>query len=548
VAALSLQEDSSVGKRFMTGLVALATMAGGIVPLAVGAAPAGARVGDAVFPDFNNDGRAEVVVSIDEEDIGSAVDGGAVQVLYGSPFRATPPNDQFFSNATPGFTGSAVRGARFGDAWAAGDFDGDGFDDLAIGEWGATIDGFAAAGQVHVIYGGVHGLQIANGYQHIDQAVAGVENNPNANDQFGRALAAGDVNGDGHDDLVVGVPREDIGGGHNAGTVHVFEGTPSGLTFANDKFFRQGVGVLEDQADDEDIFGSAVAVGDFDNDGNDDIAVGAQGETLNDLDVDPNNDISQTGAIHIIDGNSTFANVGSTHQFFTENNLGTGAAANSRLGCDFAVGNFNGDAFADLAVCADGRRVTGVPNAGATYVLRGGGGGLSALPSATGLWTFAHSGIKGSPEQGDNWGDSSAAGDFNHDGRDDLAISVDKKDLNGYPGVDHGMVVVLNGSAGFLTTTGYKAITEATKRMPGSPQSGDEFGSLLRSGNYSGDAFDDLYTSAAGEAVSGKVGAGGLYLLYGRPAGVAGAGSKYYTQDTPGFQESAEPGDHYGGT
>jgi hypothetical protein len=519
------------------------------MPLVGASAPAHALSTDRVFPDFDNNGRADVVVSIDQEDIGNAVDAGAVDVFYGGgPLSPGFSNDQFWSQNTAGINGPVQAGGRFGDNWAAGDFNGDGFDDLAIGEWGATVDNFATAGQVHIIYGGVNGLAIANGYQHVDKATAGVTGNPAVNDQFGRSLAAGDLNGDGVDDLVVGCPRCDLGGANNPGAVYAFPGSPSGLNFVNDKFFRQGGGTgIEDQADDEDILGSSVAVGDFDNDGNADIAAGVQGETLHDV-VPPINPIAGSGAFHIFYGNGTFANVGSDHQFFTEEDLGQTALPNSRLGCEFAPGDFNGDGITDLAVCADGRKVGAVTNAGSAYVLRGSGAGLVG-GGGTQLWNFDTAGVRGNAITGDNFGDSLTSGDYNNDGKDDLAIAVDKRDLETVAGVDHGLVLVFPGSASLVSVNSgkYKGFTENTRGIAGVAQSNDEFGSLLQSMDINGDHFDDLYIAAAGETVSGAVKAGGLYLLPGSSRGTTSSGSKYYTQDSSKIEDVAEASDYFGG-
>ncbi len=95
-------------------------------------------------PDFDNDGRADVVVSIDQEDVAGQVDAGAVDVVYGSAF-ASGPRHQFLSQADAAIPGEAEAGGRFGDDTAAGDFNGDGFDDLATGAWGDTVNAKAKA-------------------------------------------------------------------------------------------------------------------------------------------------------------------------------------------------------------------------------------------------------------------------------------------------------------------------------------------------------------------------------------------------------------------
>jgi hypothetical protein len=557
-----------VGKRrARAGLAALVVITAGAVPAALGA-PASARTTDPVFPDFDSDGRADVVISVDQEDIGNVVDAGAVQVFYGGPtgpFSAGFSRDQVWSQASTGIIGDTQEGGRFGDDWAAGDFNGDEYDDLAIGEWGATVDRSvtdhrADAGMVHIIYGGDNGLAVGNGYQRIHRESTGVPGNAAVNDQFGRAVASGDLNGDSTDDLVIGCPRCDVGA-TNSGAVYAFAGgggTNGMIDTRDDRYFAQSpaggaTDLLEDQADPSavggDILGSALAVGDFDNDDNADIAAGAQGETLNDLDLDPANDVASSGAFHLMYGDGTFANVGVSQDFFTEAELG-GATANARLGCEFAPGDFNGDGIDDLAVCADGKRVGSATNAGSVYVLKGTGGGLSGTAPNRQLWNFSTGGVRGDAQPNDNWGDSITAGDFNNDGREDLAIAVDRRNLDGIAGVDHGTVLVFPGSANMVSVNSgkYKGFSENTRGVPSDARSNDIFGSLLQTFDVEGNGYDDLYIAAAGETVGSQAKAGGLFLLKGSSRGVTSSGSKYYTQATSKIDDSAETSDFFAGT
>ena len=117
----------------------------------------------------------------------------------------------------------------FGTAVAAGDFNGDGYRDLAIGVPGqevGTVIGTEGAGSVHVVYGTAAGLT-SDGDQYWTQDSDGIAGAAETNDLFGEALAAGDFNGDGFDDLVIGVRWEDIGTVEEAGAVHVIYGSRS---------------------------------------------------------------------------------------------------------------------------------------------------------------------------------------------------------------------------------------------------------------------------------------------------------------------------------
>ena len=115
-------------------------------------------------------------------------------------------------------------------AWAqvGGDFNGDGFDDLAIGVPMEDFDGMADAGAVHVLYGHKSGLR-ANKDQLWHLNVQGVNGTAQPGDQFGAAVAVGDFNGDGFDDLAVSAPFADVSGFADAGSVHVIYGSEDGL-------------------------------------------------------------------------------------------------------------------------------------------------------------------------------------------------------------------------------------------------------------------------------------------------------------------------------
>src|SRR6185503_10360710 len=163
---------------------------------------------------------------------------------------------------------------------AAGDFNGDDRDDLAIGvRFERVGDDGIGAGAVNVLYGSSSGLT-SSGDQFWTQDSAGIESGAENNDAFGSALAAGDFDKDGFADLAVGVPGEGVGTKLAIGAVSVIRGSSSGLTSTNDQFWTQDSSGVLDAAEDKDGFGSALATGDFDNDGFADLAIGLPGETV----------------------------------------------------------------------------------------------------------------------------------------------------------------------------------------------------------------------------------------------------------------------------
>src|SRR5690606_6685485 len=126
--------------------------------------------------DFNNDGYDDLAIGVPGEDPAaggtSAVDGGAASVLRGSASGLTGVTTQIRSQAN--LEGVHEHGDAFGYSLAAGDFDDDGFDDLAVGVPGEDVGNLRSAGAINVIYGGVN-LLTAAGNAILYQGTNGVE-------------------------------------------------------------------------------------------------------------------------------------------------------------------------------------------------------------------------------------------------------------------------------------------------------------------------------------------------------------------------------------
>jgi hypothetical protein len=165
-------------------------------------------------------------------------------VLYGSASGLTATGSQFWTQDSTGVLDSAEIYDYFGYALAAGDFNHDGRDDLAIGALGEDVGTIETAGAVNVLYGSASRLT-ATGNQLWTQNSAGILDAAEAGDQFGASLSVGDFDGDGFDDLAIGVWGEDItiilGRVRDAGAVNVLYGSASRLTATNNQFLVPGL-------------------------------------------------------------------------------------------------------------------------------------------------------------------------------------------------------------------------------------------------------------------------------------------------------------------
>jgi hypothetical protein len=218
--------------------------------------------------DFNTDGYADLAIGIPWEGIGSIRKAGAVQVLYGSPAGLTASGDQIWHQGKSGVPGSNGKNDRFGQAVTVGDFDGDGYPDLAVGVPGEDQGSINSAGRVVILRGSAAGLTAA-GAQSWGEGSAGIASAPGESEYFGERLAAGDVNGDGRDDLAVGV-RDETRGQSMYSAVHLLLGGSRGLRASGSQhFFLADIGL------DKTPFLVSLWLGDVNSDGHDDLVVGS---------------------------------------------------------------------------------------------------------------------------------------------------------------------------------------------------------------------------------------------------------------------------------
>jgi hypothetical protein len=400
--------------------------------------------------DFNNDGADDLAVGVPEESVAGHIAAGVVEVLPGSATGITGTGSQLFTQV-----GGAVESVDlFGSALAAGDFNNDGFTDLAAGAQAEDVGSVLDAGAVSVLYGSAAGLTRTGG-QLFTQVGGTVEDS----DFFGASLTAGDFNNDGFADLAAGAPGETVAGAIDAGAVSVLYGSAGGLSATGGQLFTQVGGAVET----EDNFGFALTSGDFNNNGFADLAAGAPGEDVGTAD--------SAGAVSVLYGSA--AGLSATGgQLFTQ--VGGAVEANDDFGFAVSAGDFNNDAVADLAVGAPEETVGSAEFAGAVSVLYGSAGGLSS----TGGQLFTQ--VGGTVESDDFFGFTLTSGDFNNNGFVDLAASAVFEDVGSISNA--GAVSVVYGSAAGLTRTGGQLFTQNSPGVPDTAEQDDRFGDALATG------------------------------------------------------------------
>lgn len=374
--------------------------------------------------DFNKDGWADLAVGTPGEQIGT-IQAGAVAVFYGSAagLGSAKGIDQ------DDLGRQDLAGDEFGKSLAAGDFNGDGYTDLAVGAPGKII-GAARSGEVTVIKGSSTGL-LKTGAVIIDQSATSGSNE--AGDLFGAALAAGNVvgatTGTVYSDLVVGVPGEAPNSDPQSGLVYVIPGSASGPVSGGITVTQTGNGGSNEAGD---RFGAALATADFNKDGWADVVIGLPGEAPR---TDP-----QSGTATIIPGGST--TMGKGYPLEERDVTGGTNQAGDQFGSVFATGDVNGDGYADLLAGAPGRS----GGAGVVYSLLGGPVSTTRPNSLTAGLLIAQKDIYGNDEPDDRFGAALAVGDLNKDGKADAVVGSPGEGAPGEP--DAGMVITLSRVAG----------------------------------------------------------------------------------------------------
>ena len=392
--------------------------------------------------DVNGDGLADLLVSANEFDPASSrYDAGRSYVVFG---KASTTAVQL-ANVSAGIGGYAINGHTsldFSGRWlsSAGDVNGDGLADFIVGAYKADAGSVLDVGRSYVVYG----KTASNTAIELSALGTGglVINGTAASDYSGWSVsAAGDVNGDGYADVIVGAHQADPNG-TSSGRSYVVFGKPGGgsIDLAN---VNNGVGGFAIQGERTgDLSGYSVSsAGDVNGDGLADVIVGA-----------PEGDSSGLFG----DGRSfvVFGKTSGTAVQLTNISNGVGGFAiggifsNTDIGYSVSsAGDINGDGLADLLVGAPEMTLSTSQGyrTGQTYVVYGKANG-SAVTVSTGMASSLGFAISGEGYQDLTGRIVSAAGDVNGDGLADLMISANTRIVDGYPLA--GRTYVILGSTG----------------------------------------------------------------------------------------------------
>ena len=345
--------------------------------------------------DLDDDGIDDLVLGMPGLYVDDQERAGGIAVLFGDPAgvnRGGTPSVVLTQNS-PGIPGISEVYDQFGNALATGDFDRDGQTELAVG-----VGWEQPRGLVQILDRGSDGYGPQATPISIDSP--GVAGEATARDLFGDALAAGDVTGDGWDDLAVGLPHwgcPQCDQGDGRGAVAFLPGSTSGLTGTGSQFWTQSSTGVGGTAGRQDGFGAALAIGALDAGPYADLAIGTRGDAVG--------SVRAAGSVTILGGSSaglTTAGRGGERLHQDTPGIAGSVEEGDRFGFSVTASFVQRRDVASLIIGVPSEGVGRLGAAGQFHQLAASTSG----PSGTGSRTFnaGSLGVQGRPSRGDALG------------------------------------------------------------------------------------------------------------------------------------------------
>ncbi len=454
--------------------------------------------------DINGDGIDDVLIGANQADPNGIDDAGETYLVYGRSGASALSGTFDLANADVTFNGIGPENNDFSGTTVsnAGDVNGDGIDDLLIGAFGADPSGNSSAGETYLVYGrsGASALSGAFDLANADVTFNGI----NAGDWSGNKVSnAGDVNGDGIDDILIGAVLASPNGDTEAGESYLIYGK-SGAGALSGTFDLANADVTFQGINSGDNAATVQNAGDINGDGIDDLLVAT-------IRPDPNGN-NDAGETYLVYGKSGAGALSGTFDLANADVIFQGLDADDFSGWSISnAGDVNGDGIDDLLIGAVGGDPNGNNNAGETYLVygRNGAGALS------GIFDLANADVifQGIDEE-DNAGNSvSNAGDVNGDGIDDILIAAHHADPSG---IDlAGETYLIYGRSGAGALSGTFNLSDADAIFNGIDASDQSGAPISNAGDVNGDGFDDFLIGSFRAEVNGNIQAGESYLVYG---------------------------------
>lgn len=457
--------------------------------------------------DINGDGMDDVIFGSMRADPENRDNAGMAYVVFGSK-ELKNVDIEDMQNPPAGVLSimGGVSGDQFGRSVAAGDVDGDGYDDIIIGAWYASPMNGINTGMTYIIFGSPD--LYSEGIIDIGESRPDVIaiHGEAAGDEFGVHVFAGDVNGDGYDDAIIGALMDNPEDRYHTGKAYVVFGSADmrtrGTLEAGDRSRVLAICGI----DEDDQFGYHVTSGDLNNDGCDEVIVGARL-------ANPYNR-TDAGEAYIIFGSSGLASQG-------EIDLATettgvlrvrGAQEGDNLGDRMNTGDIDSDGYADLLIGAAGCDTSGGQNTGAVYILFGSADIAQRAEIDLKYPILDVVAILG--EQPNSLLSMPFSGDVNHDGFDDVIVMSHSTSFGSRTNVGTGYVFF--GSADFRSKETIVLSTSNTDmvRIDGDDSYG-YLGVSGFSGDVDGDGYEDIIMGAHESSPLNRTNAGKVYVVWG---------------------------------